>query len=62
VAHCYGANGNASVDRVVILEMMFLPFFDDAASERELMKGISRGSIIYRFSVTAFNASWRQVI
>lgn len=41
VAHCYGANGNVSVDPVVILKMMFLLFFDDVASERELVKVIA---------------------
>src|SRR5256712_13947630 len=41
VAHCYGDNGNVSVDPVVILEMMFLLFFDDVASERELIKIIA---------------------
>jgi transposase len=41
VAHCYGDNGNVSVDPVVILKMMFLLFFDDVASERELMKIIA---------------------
>lgn len=38
VARCYGNNGNVSVDPVIILKMMFLLFFDDIASERELMK------------------------
>lgn len=38
VAKCYGHNGNVSVDPVIILKMMFLLFFDDIASERELMK------------------------
>src|SRR5688572_4488608 len=38
VAKCYGNNGNVSVDPVIILKMMFLLFFDDIASERELMK------------------------
>src|ERR1017187_349908 len=33
-----GANGNESVDPVVILKMMFLLFFDNVASERELMR------------------------
>ena len=33
----YGKNGNVSVDPVTILKMMFLLFFDDVASERELM-------------------------
>src|SRR5438067_3032352 len=41
VAHCYGDNGKVSVDPVVILKMMFLLFFDDVASERELMKIIA---------------------
>jgi len=33
----YGKKGNVSVDPVIILKMMFLLFFDDVASERELM-------------------------
>ena len=41
VAHCNGDNGNVSIDPMVILKMMFLPFFDDVASERELMKIIA---------------------
>ncbi len=41
VAHCYGKNGQVSVDPEVILKMMFLLFFDDVASERELMKVIA---------------------
>jgi transposase len=41
VAHCYGYNGNVSEDPAVILKMMFLLFFDDVASERELMKIIA---------------------
>jgi transposase len=40
VAHCYGKKGNESVDPVVIMKMMFLLFFDDIASERELMEVI----------------------
>jgi transposase len=40
VSHCYGKNGNESVAPEVILKMMFLLFFDDIASERELMEGI----------------------
>lgn len=40
VAHCYGKNGNESVAPEVILKMMFLLFFDDIASERELMEVI----------------------
>jgi len=34
----YGANGNVSVDPEVILKLMFLLFWDDVRSERELMK------------------------
>src|SRR6266850_7343848 len=41
VQHTYGQNGNVSVDPVVILKMMFLLFFDDVASERELIKIIA---------------------
>ena len=37
VEHTYGNNGNVSVDPVVIVKMMFLLFFDNIASERELM-------------------------
>src|SRR6185503_10332966 len=33
----YGKKGNVSVDPAIILKMMFLLFFDDVASERELM-------------------------
>jgi transposase len=40
VAHCYGRNGNESVAPEVILKMMFLLFFDDIKSERELMEMI----------------------
>lgn len=40
VAHCYGGNGNESVDPVILLKLMFLLFFDDAASERELLSVI----------------------
>src|SRR5258708_29932830 len=40
VVHCYGKNGNESVAPEVILKMMFLVFFDDIASERELMEVI----------------------
>jgi transposase len=40
VAHCYGGNGNESVPPEVILKMMFLLFFDDIKSERELMEVI----------------------
>jgi transposase len=38
VAHCYGYNGNESVDPEVILKLMFLLFFDNLKSERELMR------------------------
>src|SRR5437667_11295355 len=41
VAHCYGDKGNVSVDPEVIMKMMFLLFFDNVASERELMKIIA---------------------
>lgn len=40
VAHCYGRNGNESVPPEVILKMMFLLFFDEIKSERELMEVI----------------------
>src|SRR5437764_1595969 len=40
VEHCYGKKGNESVDPVVILKMMFLLFFSDIKSERELMEVI----------------------
>jgi|GEM_PF-2753836 len=42
VAHCYEKNGNESVAPEAILKMMFLLFFDDIASERELMEVIGR--------------------
>jgi len=41
VAKFYGKNGNESVDPVIILKMMFLLFYDNVASERELMKIIA---------------------
>lgn len=37
VAQCYGANGNVSVDPVVLVKMMLLLFLDNVPSERELM-------------------------
>jgi len=37
-APSYGSNGNVSVDPEVILKLMFLLFFGDVASERELMR------------------------
>jgi transposase len=36
-AHSHGDNGNESVDPAILLKMMFLLFYDNAASERELM-------------------------
>lgn len=41
VAGQYGYNGNVSEDPAVILKMMFLLFFDDISSERELMRIIA---------------------
>ena len=41
VARFYGQRGNESVDPVIILKMMFLLFYDDVPSERELMKVIA---------------------
>lgn len=38
VAHCYGYNGNESVDPVVILKLLFLLFLDGVKSERELLR------------------------
>jgi transposase len=38
VAKQYGHNGNESVDPAIILKLMFLLFFDNVASERELMQ------------------------
>lgn len=40
VAHTYGHNGQVSVDPVVIVKMMFLLFFDNVSSERQLMRVI----------------------
>lgn len=37
VAHLYGYNGNESVDPEVLLKLMFLLFYYDVPSERELM-------------------------
>ena len=37
VACAYGRNGHVSVDPVILLKLMFLLFFDDVKSERELM-------------------------
>ena len=41
VAAQYGYNGNVSEDPAVILKMMFLLFYDDISSERELMRIIA---------------------
>jgi len=41
VEHKYGDNGNVSVDPEVILKMMFLLFWDNISSERELMRIIA---------------------
>jgi transposase len=38
VARFYGHNGNVSVDPEVILKLMFLLFWDNVKSERELMR------------------------
>jgi transposase len=38
VAHLYGYNGNESVDPEVLVKMMFLLFYYDMKSERELMR------------------------
>ena len=38
VSACYGANGNVSVDPVIIMKMMLLLFLDDVRSERELLR------------------------
>jgi transposase len=37
VADRYGHNGHVSIDPAILLKMMFLLFYDDLASERELM-------------------------
>lgn len=37
VAQFYGQNGNVSVDPAIILKLMFLLFYDNVPSERELM-------------------------
>jgi len=38
VAHTYGSKGNVSVDPEVIVKMMFLLFYDNVSSERQLMR------------------------
>jgi transposase len=37
-AEFYGRNGNESVDPAIVMKLMFLLFFDDVVSERELMR------------------------
>jgi transposase len=37
-AQFYGYNGNVSVDPALVMKLMFLLFFDDVKSERELMR------------------------
>ena len=41
VAHTYGSKGNVSIDPAVILKMMFLLFYDNVVSERQLMRIIA---------------------
>ncbi len=41
VADCYGKKGNVSVDPEVILKLIFLLFFDNVKSERELMRQLN---------------------
>lgn len=38
VADCYGVNGNVSVDPTIVLKLMFLLFYENVNSERELMR------------------------
>ena len=40
VRDCYGYNGNESVPPEIVVKMMFLLFFDNVGSERELMRVI----------------------
>ena len=40
VSGLYGGNGNESVDPAVLMKMMFLLFYDNVASERELINVI----------------------
>lgn len=46
VAEYYGRNGHESVDPVILLKLMFLLFWDNVASERELM-GVVRERLDY---------------
>src|SRR5439155_12335724 len=41
VQRFYGRNGHESIDPEIILKLIFLLFYDDVASERELMKIIA---------------------
>lgn len=41
VASLYGRNGNESIDPAILMKMMFLLFYDNVASERELMSVIA---------------------
>src|SRR6266513_6364834 len=61
VAHCYGDNGNVSIDPMVILKMMFLLFFDDVASERELMKIIAERATESKLEETTTPESYQAV-
>ena len=50
VAHCYGNNGQVSVDPEVIMKMMFLLFFDDVAERAradEDHRGAARLSLVF---------------
>lgn len=38
VAQFYGSNGNPGIDPIILVKLMFLLFFDDVPSERELME------------------------
>ena len=38
VGHFYGTNGNCSIDPAVLLKLMFLLFYENIKSERQLMK------------------------
>ncbi len=38
VARCYGQNGHEGVDPIILVKLMFLLFFDDVPSERELLE------------------------
>jgi transposase len=38
VEHCYGVNGNVSIDPTVIVKLMFLLFYENIKSERALME------------------------